>query len=477
MADFDRVSPADGGEDGTQRAQRRGRQRFPQASMTTRRRIQPALRRSPRLLQNNVVQVRRSKRIAEKLKRPLQLSTTISSNKKRKTEARNPEPFFRDYISPKWMLNPIRFEARSLQGTVGLIEHITSSFAYRYRWIKFGVALSQGIGLKGSRMLIKAINKEPLRFVALEFRPDNGTNGLAPYHLHVFRTFYKGITGFSKLENLRIKLHGVSLDLSKLPPALLALRMEFSDAVAERKCLQSLATGLRRAKFLTELQLDNWTFDHEGMRILSLGCTLLTDIAFIGGNWGDDCVAAFVDTWRNDSPLRKLKLCLDETPVITHRGMQQLLAAASHHPALKSLHLSFQETVQADIIKSLARALPELQVSQLIIYAIFPANTNTAAKQQALRGLFEGIKRNYSLCDNCSFGGVDVIDDRSKVNFLLLDDYDIDFYDERNWFGARLLRHHGLPTLAWCHILSNCAWRPSILYSLLRERPELVRRR
>lgn len=345
------------------------------------------------------------------------------------------------------------------------------------------VGVSQDVGLRASQMLGRSFAKLPFQDLKVEFCVNGeNVNNISPYHYRVYRAFYAPIMRIKQLQCLTLTLNGVVLDLSKLPRTLHTLCLKLSSSGMERRCLPSLAKYLRRAKSLQCLELTNWSLDRESMRILALGNSYLTSLD-IRGNQGNDCVEDFVDTWPIDSPLKKLSWL--GRPTLTASGVQQLLRSTALHPAFEYLSFDFQETDQLNAIKTIASEMSCLRLRELRINATLPRTRHVSTtlipehhRVETLRALVPAIQSNRFLrYIGVTCGGVENMNGRIvNVMYDLLDDYDFKFYWRRNRFGARfLLDAHRFADAACCYIFAALRRDPSVLYSLLRERPDLVR--
>lgn len=445
--------------------------------------VQPRRRRTAPL--------RRSARIAEKLSVSKSTSlvhptggkrkrtTSLAVKKRKKVQSRNPSlPAALPTVATLSERLTNWTAVESTDGVIGLCQTIaTTNRFYVLKQRRFGV--SQGVSLRASQMLGRCLAKYPFRGLDLTFRVRGQVDRISPYHCRVYRAFYTPITRIQDLRDLRIDLNGVVLDLSKLPPLLETLRLNVSASGMERRCLPSLAKFLRRTKSLTKLELTNWSFDEESMRTLALGNSSVTNL-LIRGDQGNDCVNAFVSTWPVDSPLRQLKWL--GNPTLTTLGVQELLRSTLLHPSFKFLSFEFRETAQLSVIKTIAAEMSDLRLHKLGVNATLPRSGHVSLfsehhRLEALQAIVPAIQSNsflHSVGVTC--GGVENVNG-SNVNVVydLLEDYDFDFLWRRNRFGARyLLDAHRLADAAWCDIFAALRRDPSVLFSFLRDRPELV---
>jgi hypothetical protein len=247
---------------------------------------------------------------------------------------------------------------------------------------------------------------------------------------------------------------------------------------------QQLSDFMLRKSSLITLFLDDIPMKDIGFTAIARGMrdnVTLKNLHVKKCGIGNDSVRMLVAHWHPNSPLQCLSLAVNK---IGPKGVQMLMQAIVHHPALKSLDLNGNAKMGFEGLRIIGEALSaQLSVKYVEVLGCATYDSdykNGAAEAQekawlpAKQALLEGLTRNHLIEAfevNSFFTHLQTVPGSFGK--------EIYFYTSLNRMGRRLLStYHGLASTVWCHILSNCQqqylFATDLTYFFLREQPSLV---
>jgi hypothetical protein len=154
-------------------------------------------------------------------------------------------------------------------------------------------------------------------------------------------------------------------------------------------------------------------------------------------------------------------------------GAEALMMAVANHPSLVELDLSRSADVAFMGLEMIGLHLANVKLKKLYLYMLDDAFCGRGkrddvdrARTRASQALLAGVRSNLFL-------------QTMYVKYLYLPKpmwKEIKFYLELNKSGRYLLHgeHHGVAVGVWSLILAKCRNKTSVMYSLLREQPQLL---
>jgi hypothetical protein len=254
-------------------------------------------------------------------------------------------------------------------------------------------------------------------------------------------------------------------------------------------CAEGCQGGLRlsqiltRTASLTSLYVRDENLGEIGISFLAHGLrcnTSVTTLQLHSCQIDDECLAAFLELWQRDSPIRKLSFSDNH---LSCRGAQLLLRAVAGHPAMQEVFLWGNHNIGYDGLIMIGDELrhqtnvTKVNVHECATWIEYPNPDSSEARAQntglhrAGRSLLEGVKQNVNIKEI----------DASRQHLPLDVENEIDFCANLNKMGRYLLStNHGLPSTVWCYILAKCQSKSiignkeSLVYFFLCAEPSLV---